>query len=241
MSFPTVVAILAGPVLLAIAMGSVLLRRALAKTDVLLEEVALAFAWVFIVGSLVWLGVFLSGSTLLGFGAPWTWLTAAHFAFAGFGALTVTSGCCRVVSKARALRFLRVILFVHPMAYAVTAAGILGHPYCDELGSMTYEILFVVQLGAVVFGQPDRMARGPRRVLILALAVPVVTLVPAIAWAWNRPFLDMAGMIRFHGLINAVGHVGLGLAALVWGRPPSHSASPHREPSRMVPGQRPDS
>ena len=75
------------------------------------------------------------------------------------------------------------------------------------------------------------MSRGPWIVLIVALVVPVGTLVPAIAWAWGFPILDMAGMIRYHGLVNAIGHVGLGLAAFVWGRPPSHSLIGERIPS----------
>jgi hypothetical protein len=223
MTHVAVAVILTVPVLLAITVGSVLLRRAFTRPELLPEEVALAAAWVFVVGSLVWLGAYLSGSTLLGFGAPWTWLAAAHFAFAGAGALTVTSICCRVVSSRRALSILRILLVAHPIAYLVTAAGILGFRYCDEFGATSYGLIFVTQLGAVVLGQPNRIARGPRVLLVLALTVPVLTLVPAIAWAWGRPFLDMAAMIRYHGLVNAIAHVGLGLVASAWGRPQSHS------------------
>lgn len=226
MTCAAVVALLAVPVLLAIAAGGVLLKRALARPELLPEEIALAAAWVFMVGSLVWLGVFLSGSTLLGFGAPWTWLAAAHFAFAGFGALTVTALSCRVVSHRRALGILRLLLIVHPIAYGVTAAGISGFRYCDELGAAGYAILFATQLGAVVLGRSDRMARGPRFLLVLALTVPVATVAPALAWAWGRPIFDLGGMVRYHGLVNAIGHVGLGLAAFAWGRPPSHSILP---------------
>jgi hypothetical protein len=223
MTSAAVFALLAVPVLVAIAAGCVLLKRALARPELLPEEIALAAAWVFMVGSLVWLGVFLGESTLLGFGAPWTWLAAAHFAVAGFGAPTVTALSCRVVSGRRALRVLRVLLIAHPVAYLVTAAGISGFRYCDELGAASYELIFAAQWGAVVFGRPDRMVRGPRVLLVLALAVPVVTLVPALAWACGRPIFDMTGMVRYHGLVNAIGHVGLGLAAFLWGRPPSHS------------------
>ena len=223
MTHATVIAILTAPVLLAIAVGCVLLRRAFARPKLLPEELALAAAWVFMVGSLVWLGAFLSGSTLLGFSAPWTWLAAAHFAAAGFGALTVTALSCRVVSDRRALRILRALLIVHPVAYLVTAAGITGIRYCNELGAASYELIFVTQLAAVVLGRPDRMARGPRLLLVLALIVPVVTLVPSLAWAWSKPMFDIAGMVRYHGIVNAIGHVALGLAAFAWGRPPSHS------------------
>ena len=104
-----------------------------------------------------------------------------------------------------------------------TAAGILGFRFCDELGAVSYELIFVTQLGAVVLGRASRIARGPRLLLILSLAVPVATMAPALAWAWGRPLLDMTEMIWYHGLVNAFAHVGLGFAAFVWGRPPSHS------------------
>lgn len=226
MTFAAVLVLLAVPVLVAVTAGCILLRRALKRQERLPEEIALAAAWAFVVGSLVWLGVFLGDSTLLGFGAPWTWLAAAHFAFAGYGALTVTALSCRVVSNRRALRTLRVLLVAHPVAYLTTAAGISGVRYCDELGASAYALLFAIQWGAVVLGRPDRMARGPRCLLVLALIVPLVTVVPALAWAWGRPILDLAGMVRYHGLVNAIGHVGMGLAAFAWGRPPSHSFLP---------------
>jgi hypothetical protein len=223
MTYAAVVAILTVPVLLAITAGCVLLKRAFARPELLPEEIALAAAWVFVVGGLVWLGVFLSESTLLGFGAPWSWLAAAHFGAAGFGALTVTALSCRVVSGRRALRILRMLLIAHPIAYLVTAAGISGSRCCDKLGAASYELIFALQLGAVVLGRPNRMAGAPRTLLVLALGVPVVTLVPSLAWAWGRPILDLAGMVHYHGLVNAIGHVGLGLVAFLWGHPPSHS------------------
>ena len=219
-----VIAILSLPVLLSVTVGCILLRRAFARKELLPEEIALAGAWIFVVGSLVWLGVFFNGSTLLGFGSPWTWITAAHFAFAGFGALTVTALCCRVVAHRAALTVLRALLIVHPVAYLVTAADILGFPYCDEVGATGYSLIFIIQLGAVVFGSPDRMAPRPLLVLVIALTVPVFTMVPALAWAWGVPIFDLSEMVRYHGIVNAVGHVGLGFFAFAWGRPMSHSA-----------------
>lgn len=223
MTTSVVLAILAVPFVLAITAGSVLLRRAFARPFILPEEIALAAAWVFAVGSLFWLGVSWTGSTFLGFGEPWTWLAAAHFLFAGFGALTITSLTCRVVSRQWAKMVLRLLLVVHPITYLVTAAGILGHRYCNEMGAVGYEMIFITQLGAAILGRPDRMRRAPLLLLILALIVPVVTLVPALAWAWGRPFLDLPGMVRYHGIANAIGHVGLGFVAFSLGRPPSHS------------------
>jgi hypothetical protein len=226
MSYTTVAAILALPLFSAVLVGTVLLKRALSQPKLVPEQFALAFAWVFVVGSLVWLGVFLSGSTLLGFGEPWTWLAAAHFAFAGFGALTITALSCRVVSDTAMRGVLRILLIAHPVAYLVTAAGISGYAYGDELGASGYLLLFTTQLWAVTRGKPDRIARYPRLLLTVALAVPVITLIPAVAWAWGKPIFDLAGMVRYHGIVNAVGHVGFGLLAFAWGRPPSQYDMP---------------
>lgn len=221
MSYAIVTAMLAVPLLAAILVGSILLKRACSLPKRLPEEFALAFAWVFVVGSLVWLGVFLNSATLLGFDAPWTWLAAAHFAVAGYGALTVTALSCRVVSDTRMRRVLRMLLVAHPITYLVTAAGISGVPYCDELGASGYMLLFTTQLWAVTFGKPDRISRSPRLLLAFALAVPTITLIPALAWAFGRPIFDLAEMVQYHGIVNAVGHVGLGFIAFAWGRPPS--------------------
>lgn len=200
-----------------------LLRKAFARTKILPEEVAIAVAWAFLVGGLFWWGVYLTGSRFLGFGEPGNWLAAVHFVFAGFGALTVTAFCCRAVSHARALLALRLLLAGHPIAYLTTAAGIYGVRHADEIGASLYEILFVVQLGAVLLGGPDRIPRGPRTLLVAALVIPVVTIIPAMTWAWGSPMFDLSEMVRYHGIVNAVGHVGLGLCAFAWGHPVAHA------------------
>ncbi|PXA03603.1 hypothetical protein DDZ13_11525 [Coraliomargarita sinensis] len=227
MDIIVIIALLAVPAVFAVIVGSVLLIQAFRRPKLLPEEVALACAWVFMVGSLVWLGAFLSNSILLGFGKPWTWLAAAHFAFAGFGAITVTSLSCRLVAQPFWLKVIRSILFLHPLAYLVTAAGILGYPYCDELGAMCYETIFILQLLAVLLGSSDCVITGPGALLVLSLSVPVVTLIPALAWAFENPLLDLGEMVRYHGMTNAIGHVGLGLLALSMIRPKSHSPVCH--------------
>ena len=223
------IAVLAVAALIAVAAGVVLLRRAAARTRLLPEELALGAAWAFVVGGLLWLEAYLSGVSLLGFGEPWTWLAAAHFGAAGFGALTVTALTCRVVSHPRALRVLRALLLVHPVAYLVVAGGISDLPLLDELGASMYAGLFLAQLGAFALGGPSRMARGPRVLLAVALLVPLYTMTLAVAWGFGRPLLGIFDMARYHGLVNAIGHVGLGLCAFAWGRPPAHA--PLRAPA----------
>lgn len=101
--------------------------------------------------------------------------------------------------------------------------------HCEKLGAAAFEGIFLTQFGAVVFGRPNRMGRVPQRLLLVALLVPVITLVPALAWAWRTPLFELRGMVRYHGLVNAIAHVGLGLAAFAWGRPQAHA------PLRPVP------
>jgi hypothetical protein len=211
------------PILLSVVIAWLLLRRAYQRTQLLPEELALAFAWAFVVGGLMWLEAFSSESTLLGFGEPWTWLAAVHFAAAGYGVLTISALTCRVVSDARALRRLRVLLAMHPVVYFVTAAGLSGVAYCSTLGAFLYEALFIVQFVSYLRGMPNRMAKGPRIALIVALSVPVVTLLPALVWAWDSRRIHLSEIAYYHGVINAAGHVGLGFVAFLWGRPPAHA------------------
>lgn len=177
------------------------------------EAYALAVAWVFVVGSVFWLGIYVTNRTFLGFGPPWTWFTAAHFFFAGYGALTFTARCCSLVTRPVSKSIVRTLLFFHPPLYLCTAAGILGYPYCDEISSLGYELLFVLQAGAVFFGSPPVLRRSPKILLTISLLVPILTLIPAIAWAWQLPIFGLEDMIRYHGIVNAIGHVGLGFLA----------------------------
>lgn len=220
MSHAGAVAVLMLPVLGALLAGWVQLRRTARRSALLTEDVMLAFAWVFPVGAAFWLEAWLSDSSRLGFGAPWTWLTASHFMVAGFGALSVSAWMTRTIPTPKARRVMHGLLLLHPFAFASVAAGLTGVPFFDEVGAVLYETLFVVQ--AVLYLVAARPL-GPwlARVLLgVALWVPVATLLPAMAWAWGHPVWSMDEMVAYHGLVNAIGHAGLGLAMLAWLRPP---------------------
>ncbi len=214
---------------LAVVGGLVRLRDALARPVILAEEVALAVACAFVAGGAVWLRAGLTESTFLGFGAPWTWLTAAHFAVAGYGALTISALSARLIRSGWSRRVMHAVLVLHPITFAFVAAGITGLPYVDRIGAVGYLVLFVVQVGAVGAAAVRapvgaRHAAGlPRAVgvgmLLVSLTVPVVTVLPAVAWALGSPFWDLDGMIRYHGIASALGHAVLGLAAMAILRP----------------------
>ena len=207
------------PILGAIAAGVVQVARAARRPVLALEDLMLALAWVYPLGAAFWFEAWLTDDSRLGFGAPWTWLTASHFMVAGFGALTVSAWMARTIPKGRARTVMHGVLLLHPLAFAAVAAGLTGVPLFDEIGAASYGGLFVTQ--AVLYGLAARPPGPPlaRALLGLALWVPVATLVPAIGWAWGHPLLSMDAMVRYHGLVNAFGHAGLGLVALAWMRP----------------------
>ena len=223
MNVASILLLLVVPAFLSISIGIFLLRRAFSRSKILPEEIALAGAWIYVVGALVWLGVYLGGGSLLGFGAPWSWLAALHFMFAGFGSLTVTALACRVVSSSRSLRVLRLLLLAHPAAYLMTAAGISGFRFGEEWGAIGYALIFYLQFFAFTMGRRREISDHLRVGLTFALAVPLVTILPALAWAWDRPVFDLPDMVRYHGIVNAVGHVGLGLLVFLCCRPRAHA------------------
>lgn len=219
-------------VLLAIyALGSVsagiwFTRRALSRTKLIAEEVVLAFAFAYPIGGALWLRAFLHGETFLGFDAPWTWLTAAHFHAAGFGAWTVAAWSARLVptSARRCRRLVVATLLLHPIPFSLVAAGLNGVAHADEAGTWAFVIAFAFQFVGVTPWIP-RTATGA--LLLLALATPLLTMIPALTWALGGPLLSLDGMIAYHGIVNAALHVGCGWLALAIIRPAAR-AEPRR-------------
>jgi hypothetical protein len=235
-------ALVAALAAVALYAGARLLREALRRPVLLVEDLALAAAWAFVLGGLVWLRAHLTGSALLGFGEPWTWLTASHFGAAGYGALTVTALVTRMVEGERARRLFIALLVAHPIAFACTAAGIAGVRVLDQIGAPIYLAIFLAQAVAWTVAAAPAGPRAVRMALVLALWLPVATMVPAVAWAWGVQVWDLGEMIRYHGGANAAGHVGLGLGTLALLRvprraPPLDAPLSHlRSRGRVEPG-----
>lgn len=190
---------------LAVVLGLRALPRALSRPALQASEVGLAAAWIWAVGGGVWLLVSASGGTLRGFGGTWALLTAAHFHAAGFAAIAVTALLVRALGRGAWL------LALHPIAFALVAAGIDGAPALEKAGTVAYIALFAAQWGVAVRGGVARRRGG--RLVLLALTVPLITLALAADWALGARRLDLMQMAWLHGLANAVGHGLLGL----WG------------------------
>ncbi|MBV1859515.1 MAG: YndJ family protein [Nannocystaceae bacterium] len=227
MTHAAAVAMLSFPVLVTVRAGWVQLRRTARRSALLPEDLMLTLAWVFPLGAAVWLEAWLSNSSRLGFGSPWTWLTASHFMVAGFGALTVSAWMTRTIPTLRARRVMYGLLLLHPLAFAAVALGLTGVPFFDEVGAVAYEALFGIQAVLYLVAARPRGSWLARTLLGVALWIPVATLLPAVAWAWGHPVWSMDEMVAYHGLVNAIGHVGLGLGMLAWLRPPRRLSPVH--------------
>lgn len=214
------VALGAAVALLSVFGGLHQLRQALQRPLLAPEDFSLAFAYLFPMGAAVWGTAWLTDTSFMGFAAPWTGLTAAHFLVAGFGALTVSSWLARTISGRRARQLMSVLLVVHPLAFSLVAAGLSGYPSSDKAGAVLYLLVFIAQLILFLFSSHIRGPGPVRAGMSLALAIPVLTMLPALGWAWDRPYWGINDMVRWHGLANALGHVGLGLVMLAILRPP---------------------
>lgn len=223
MSHAAAVALAAGSAVVSTGVGLGLLRAALRRPILAFEDLALAMAWIFPIGAAVWFAAYLSGTSLLGFGAPWTWLTAAHFLVAGFGALILSAWLARTVHGTRPKAVMAGVLIGHPVAFAAVGGGIAGVAWLDEVGSVLYEVLFVTQAAVYFCAARPHGSRFARGLLGVALVVPTLTLIPAMGWAWGRPPWGLDEMALYHGVGNAVGHVILGLVALTWLAPSRRS------------------
>jgi len=175
----------------------------------------------------VWAIVSRSNTDLLGFSGTKALLTANHFHFAGFGACVLVGALGR-----RELS--------PPRAWYLAAAGTVAGVALVALGitvSHTIEVVAAWELAASILvvawlaGRAARReTRTPTRVL-LALSSLSGILPAALAIHFSMTGFERLSdeafhrMVLFHGLINAVGFVGAGLAGLHLARPRSLSAS----------------
>ncbi len=200
-----------------VVVGFQALQRALSRPILQASEAALALAWVWVVGGGVWLYVYAANTSLLGFSGRWALLTAAHFHAAGFAAISLTSLIVRATDRGRWL------LVIHPIVFALVAAGLTGMRALEQIGTVGYIVLFVAQWVVALGARLARRRGGV--IVLLALTVPVGALCLAFDWALGGRHLDLGQMAWMHGVVNALGHGVLGL--LGFGR---MQASPRSAP-----------
>lgn len=151
---------------------------------------------------------------LMGFDPLMTLLTADHFCYVTLGAMVWASQAGRDLKNSTIYPWLLRLLWISP---AVVATGItLSH----SLGRVTLvECLGVTAQVAATSGISLLwLLRGPKNpALTVSALCSLLTMALALNYAWGRWFplnhLELAWMIPYHGLVNALGFVTLGLLA----------------------------
>lgn len=151
---------------------------------------------------------------LMGFDPLMTLLTADHFCYVTLGAMVWASQAGAHLKHLKAYRWSVRLMWLSP---ALVAVGItLSH----ELGRITLvECLGVTaQVAATTGISLLWLVRGrPNPALTMSALCSLLTMALALNYAWGRwipvAHLELAWMIPYHGLVNALGFVTLGLAA----------------------------
>lgn len=162
----------------------------------------------------VWTFAYAWQRGLMGFDATMTLLTGVHFCFVTLGAMHWSGLAGQFLGNRRSYRALAVLLWVSP---ALVAAGIT---YTHGLGrpNLWEGLVVAAQVTATAGISLLWLAWGkPSWSLTISALCSLVTMALALNYAWGRylqaPHLDLAWMIPYHGLVNALGFVTLGL----WG------------------------
>jgi len=197
------------------------LVRLAGRSELLHEEVAIDFALLCLPVGAVWMLTYLADASLAGFRGLWVLLTAIHFHFAGFGLLLIVGALGRRLwasrhSTPRAWRLHPFLAWGLMASLPLLAAGIAGSRVIEVLGVACYVALLpalaVLLIRSALAPGPHGLARG---LLVGAGIALLASTTLAALWGLFRPSLvPLPTMVRFHGSLNAVGFVGLGLLAL---------------------------
>lgn len=199
--------------------------RLLSRSRLRAAEVAIDVGLLVLPGAAVWLLVYRGEWFLGGFGGLAALLTAAHFHTAGFAALVMVGLLGRGLAEAGprwARRVHAATTVALLIAFPLLAAGIgSGIRAIEIAGSGTYVVaLPVLALLQIVAAVHLRDRPGWLRALLglSAAALLVGTTFAGLfaAQGFYGSAVSIATMLRMHGLVNALGFVGIGL--LAWSR-----------------------
>jgi len=166
----------------------------------------------------VWALAYAWQGGLMGFDPLMTLLTGDHFLYVTLGAMPWAAAAGTALGKPRVYRALAALLWISP---ALVATGItLSHAL--KLPTLAESLAVTAQVTATSGISLLWLFRGPRNpVLTLSALCSLLTMALAFNYAWGRwldlPHLELAWMIPYHGLVNALGFVSLGL--LAWNSP----------------------
>lgn len=188
-----------------------------------LPDLPLLVAWGWLPVAAGWFVASRSGVAPLGFGEPITLLTAAHFHVAGFGLSVLGIATARHLDPRRTSLLAWaawVLVTAGPVGVAVGFA--VDEPVLNMVGAFTVAVGVFALSPCLVFATrgASNLARWCGWV---AAVVPLVPMVLAVAYSLGpvlgTPSPSIGLMVRAHGIVNALGFVGLGLLAFVLAEP----------------------
>jgi hypothetical protein len=163
-----------------------------------------------------WLLASRAGLTPGGFSEPIVALTAAHFHYAGFGALILAGLAGRwqtgaTVARRWAYRAIVVGIIAAIPLVAAAISDLLPEPPGAIL--LTIALLALSALVATII--PRHASPLARLLLTISALAPLLPMALACAYALRDQFpalgLTIPVMVRYHGLVNAIGFVLCGL------------------------------
>jgi hypothetical protein len=214
-------------------------RRLTSRSAHRIEELAQDLALLYLPVGGAWAVAYTSGMVVLGFAGTQALLTAVHFHFAGFGACLVAGQIGRRLGPDQRAggRSAAAVGALYPIAtagimsgVALVAAGItLSHWF--EIVAAWVVALSTLMLGGALVTLAARpgVAPGVARAL-LALAGSATLVSGALALHFSiTGFASLGGgaltrMVRYHGLVNALGFVGCSVLAFRLAPRPPRSA-----------------
>jgi hypothetical protein len=205
------------------------LARLVGRSRLHAPELALDLSLVFLAGGAVWLLVYRGELVLGGFGGLSALLTAAHFHAAGFGTLALTGLLGRGLADAGAARARRVYALVAPLlmlAFPLLAAGIGAAARPLELAGAGLYALALPLLAGLQVAAAVALRGRPLAWRLLLVASSLALLVGAgfaarfAAQGFYGAAIPIPTMLRWHGAVNLIGFLGLGLLAWSRLRPP---------------------
>jgi hypothetical protein len=191
------------------------LRRFLKYKTQSFSQFCFAVGEAYLIVGGTWLVISRLGLQPLGFQEPIVLLTAVHFHFAGFLSAVLAGLTYERLRESRWSKPLRVAL-----AGAVIGPGLLGLAF---LVSPKLKLAAVMLIVAGQFGLAAgtiRVAAGMdhlagRTMLFFSSGCVLAGMVLAATWATGEyplhPFVDLARMEKYHGVLNAVGFGVCGL------------------------------
>lgn len=220
---PTAAAALTLPWLLFCALAAVHgLTRLASRSRLSAPELAIDVALMLLPGAAVWLLVYRGEWILGGFGGLAALLTASHFHAAGFGTLLMTGMLGRGLAEARLPRARKIhaattvaLLLAFPLLASGIATGIRA---IELAGAGIYVVALPVLAGLQIAAALHLRGRPVGLRALLGLSAGSLLLATAFAGrfavqGFYGAAVPIATMLRFHGLVNALGFLGIGLLA----------------------------